>query len=161
MTGATDGVVQALRGLIDTHGIDRVTTNAAWVRNILADLSPETRAFNRVLMVAVQEGIPTDLRRAATGGSVALAIARGVDRLVGDYAIERGVATDAARAMAREAFRVAQPAVTGAPARPIPARPVPIAPPVAGRVPVPLAGIRPASPERLGAVLAAMWQGPR
>ena len=95
MTAATDGVVQALRGLIATHGIDRVTTDAAWVRNILADLSPETRAFNRVLIVAVQEGIPTDLRRAAKGGSEALAIARGIDRLVSDYAIDRGVATDA------------------------------------------------------------------
>ena len=73
MTGTTNGVVQALRGLVATHGIDRSTTDAAWVRNILADLSPETRAFNRVLIVAVQEGIPADLRRAATGGSEALA----------------------------------------------------------------------------------------
>ena len=101
MTGVTDGVVQTLRGLVATHGIDRVTTDASWVRNILADLSPETRAFNRVLMVAVQEGIPADLRRAATGGSVALAIARGVDLLVGDYSIERGAATDAVNAWAR------------------------------------------------------------
>ena len=81
MTGATDGVGQKLRGLVATHGIDRVTTDASWVRNVLADLSPETRAFNRVLMVAVQEGIPADLRRAATGGSVALAIARGADQI--------------------------------------------------------------------------------
>ena len=71
MTAATDGVVQALRGLIDTNGIDRVTTDAAWVRNFLTDLSPETRAFNRVLMVAVQEGIPADLRRATMRGSEA------------------------------------------------------------------------------------------
>ena len=95
MTGATDGVVQALRGLVATHGVDRVTTDAAWVRNILADLSPETRAFNRVLMIAMQEGIPADLRRAATGGSVALAIARGVDRLVGDHHVDRDAVIDA------------------------------------------------------------------
>ena len=69
---------------------------------------------------------------------------------------------DAARAKAREAFRTARPVVTAAPARPVPARPVPIAsPPVAGRVPVPLAGTRTAAPERLGDVLAAMWQGRR
>jgi hypothetical protein len=64
---------------------------------------------------------------------------------------------DVARAMAREVFRAARPAVTVSPGRPIPARVAPIAPPVAGRVPVPLAGTRTATPERLGAVLAAMW----
>ena len=101
MTGTTDGVVQALRGLIATHGVDRVTTDAAWVRNVLADLSPETRALNRVLMFAVQESIPADLQQASTGGSVSLAVARGVNRLVGDYAIDRGIATDAVNAWAR------------------------------------------------------------
>jgi hypothetical protein len=126
MTGATDSVVQALRGLIATHGVDRVTTDATWVRNILADLSPETRAFNRVLMVAVQEGIPMDLRRAATGGSVSLAIARGVDCLVGDYGIDRGIATDAVNAWAR----VLGLAGTVAPA-PVPPPPVPTATPPA------------------------------
>ena len=126
MTGVTDGVVQALRGLVETYGIDRVTTDAAWVRNILADLSPETRAFNRVLMVAVQEGIPADLRRAATGGSVALAIARGVDRLVGDYGTDRGIATDVVNAWAR----VLGLAGTVAPA-PVPPPPVPTATPPA------------------------------
>ena len=100
MTGATDGVGQKLRGLVATHGIDRVTTDAAWVRNILADLSPDTRAFNCILMFAVQEGIPTDLRRAATSGSVSLAIARGVDRLVGEYGIDQGIATNAVNAWA-------------------------------------------------------------
>ena len=119
MTGATDGVVQALRGLIATHGVDRVTTNAAWVRNSLADLSPETRAFNRVLMVAVLEGVPADLRRAATGGSVSLAIARGVDLLVGGYYIDRGGAADAVNAWAR----VLDLADTVAPA-PVPPPPV-------------------------------------
>ena len=100
MTAATNGVVQALRGLVATYGIDRVTTDAAWVRNILADLSPETRAINRILMFAVQEGIPADLRRAATSGSVSLAIARGVARLVGEYGIDQGIATNAVNAWA-------------------------------------------------------------
>ena len=131
MTESTDGVVWALKGVVTTHGVDRVTTDAAWVRNILADLSPETRAFNRVLMVAVQEGIPADLRRAATGGSVALAIARGVDRLVADYGTDRRIATDAVNVWAR----ILGLAGTVAPAPVPPPKPT-VTPPT---VPVPLA----------------------
>ena len=141
MTESTDGVVQALRGLVATHGIDRVTTDASWVRNVLADLSPETRAFNRVLMVAVQEGIPADLRRAATGGSVALAIARGADRLVGDYAIDRGVATEAVNAWAH----VLDLAGTVAPAPVLPPPVRPATPPVVPTAPAPVPS--PATPQ--------------
>ena len=134
MTAATDGVVQALRGLIATHGIDRVTTDAAWVRNILADLSPETRAINRILMFAVQEGIPADLRRAVTSGSVSLAIARGVDRLVGEYGIDQGIATNTVNAW----VRVLDLAGTVTPA-PVP--PPPVHPATPSVVPVALAPV--------------------
>lgn len=88
-------------------------------------------------------------------------VAPRVERSAEDWA-----RNDAARAKAREAFRGARPVVTTppaprVPARPVPARPVPIAAAATDRVPVPLAGIRTAAPERLGDVLAAMWQGRR
>ena len=93
-------------------------------------------------------------------------VAPRVERSAEDWA-----RNDEARAKVREAFRFARPVVTSppaprvparpVPARPVPARPVPIASPVAGRAPVPLAGSRTAAPERLGDVLAAMWQGRR
>ena len=79
--------------------------DAKKVQGLLADYLAEIRlpqagAVVRVAVAAVQEGVPADLRRATAGGSAALAVARGVDRLVDQHGYERALATRVVQAWA-------------------------------------------------------------
>jgi parallel beta-helix repeat protein len=77
-----------------------VIEDAVRVRGLLADLIPGQVAVVRVAVVAVQEGIPRDLRQAGASGSVSLAVARGIERLVGEHAHDRAVASRVVEAWA-------------------------------------------------------------
>lgn len=61
---------------------------------MLMELSPETRALNRIAAVATQMGIPTDLRNAQRSGRVAIAHARAVERLATEHAYDSVVIVD-------------------------------------------------------------------
>lgn len=93
---ASDDLVQALREVVRRGAADDVGR----VRGLLADLLPGMPALTRVAVAAVQEGVPADLRRMGVGGSTALAIARGVDRLVDQHGYKRALASRVVRAWA-------------------------------------------------------------
>ena len=89
-------IAEALREVVRRGAAD----DAARVRGLLADLIPGMPAPARVAVAAVQEGVPADLRRATASGSAALAIARGIDRLVDQHGYKRALATRVVHAWA-------------------------------------------------------------
>jgi parallel beta-helix repeat protein len=89
MTNTDQDLSEALRQVVRRGAAD----DAARVRGLLADFMPGMPALTRVAVAAVQEGVQADLRRAIAGGSMALAIARGVDRLVDQHGYDRSLAT--------------------------------------------------------------------
>ena len=93
---ASDDLVKALREVVRRGAAD----DAGRVRGLLADLMPQAGAVVRVAVAAVQEGVPADLRRAAAGGSVSLAVNRAISRLVDEHGYERALATRVAEAWA-------------------------------------------------------------
>jgi hypothetical protein len=93
----TDGDLNdALREVVRRGVVD----DAVRVRGLLADLLPGQGAVVRVAVAAVHEGVPRDLRQAVMNGSVSLAVARGIDRLVSEHAYDRTMATRVVEAWA-------------------------------------------------------------
>ena len=96
MSETDRNLVEVLREVVRRGAAD----DAARVRGLLADLIAGQGAVVRVAVAAVQEGVPRDLRQAGTSGSVSLAVARGIDRLVSEHAYDRVVVTRVVQAWA-------------------------------------------------------------
>jgi hypothetical protein len=95
-----DALAGALETVLREHGLERACADANWLRNILADFSPQTPALNRVAALAAREGVTAWLKGAAPAASDAV-VTQAVNQLASTHAIDQGIAHDAVSAWAR------------------------------------------------------------